>query len=325
MQVLDDQIDWQCNNNQIGSHLKNFEEMSATFAHQCLNDLFSNSVEINFEKKTPLVFFSDCHRGNGGKTDLFAPNETLYYHALQYYQKNGYTYFEVGDGDEMYKHSFRDIQNNYIRIFDMLHQLDRKQKLILITGNHDLGITKNEKLDKGGLLSREGVIIDHADYDQQIIVAHGHQADILSQSFRPFARLVVRYLVDPLIKMGVVSFDNRGEACLISNKPFPKWLSAYIHFSQEKIEKRLLSWINSKQRAIICGHTHNFKALSNGVSSYFNTGSCLTPNRLTGFELINGSIHKVIWTTKRPARGGARQIKRELFPTVSNQFRYNVI
>lgn len=325
MHLLNDQIWMKQENNHIKSRLRSFEELATNYAHQCLDEVYSAAYQLNFEKNTPLVFFSDCHRGDGGKTDMFACNEGLYYHALQYYAKLGYTYFEVGDGDEMYKNNFFDIQNRYGRIFDLLHQLDYQEKLIMVTGNHDLGITKNEKLDKGGLHSREGIRVNHAGYDREIFVAHGHQADILSQSFRPFARAIVRFLVDPLIKTGLVSFDNCGEACLVNKMPLPKWLSEYIHFSQEKIEKRIVSWAKLKQQVIVCGHTHCYQALADRVSTYFNTGSCLIPGRLTGFELVNGSMNEVIWSIKRPARGGSPQIKKELVPTFSNKSCYNVI
>ena len=55
---------------------------------------------INFDDSSKFVLFSDLHRGNGGKADAFLPNAELFLASLQNYVRRGFTYVEVGDGEE---------------------------------------------------------------------------------------------------------------------------------------------------------------------------------------------------------------------------------
>ena len=46
---------------------------------------------------------SDCHRGNGSWGDNFLNNQNLFFAALYYYYENGYSYIELGDGEELWE------------------------------------------------------------------------------------------------------------------------------------------------------------------------------------------------------------------------------
>ena len=76
------------------------------------------------DDESKFIFFSDCHRGDGSFTDDFAQNQNIYYYAMEYYYKNGYTYVEIGDGDELLLNwDYNDIIQNYSRIFLLMHIL----------------------------------------------------------------------------------------------------------------------------------------------------------------------------------------------------------
>lgn len=63
-----------------------------------------NNAQIRYlGEHDRYVFFSDCHRGYGGWNDNFAANQNLCFHALQYYYDRGFTYVEIGDGDELWE------------------------------------------------------------------------------------------------------------------------------------------------------------------------------------------------------------------------------
>ena len=68
-----------------------------------LNKLLEKSETIPIDDNSKLVFFSDCHRGVGGGADDFAHNQLICIAALKHYLKEGFTYIELGDGDELWE------------------------------------------------------------------------------------------------------------------------------------------------------------------------------------------------------------------------------
>ena len=46
---------------------------------------------------------SDMHRGDGTGSDDFAHNSLIFKCALDYYLDNGFTYIELGDGEELWE------------------------------------------------------------------------------------------------------------------------------------------------------------------------------------------------------------------------------
>jgi len=49
------------------------------------------------------IVMSDCHRGNGAAGDEFARNSLIYKCALEHYRKEGFTYIELGDAEELWE------------------------------------------------------------------------------------------------------------------------------------------------------------------------------------------------------------------------------
>ncbi|MCL2487728.1 MAG: serine/threonine protein phosphatase, partial [Oscillospiraceae bacterium] len=68
-----------------------------------LDKLFAASERVEFDDRTCIVLMSDIHRGDGSWADDFAVNSTLYSGALTQYYQDGFTYIELGDGDELWK------------------------------------------------------------------------------------------------------------------------------------------------------------------------------------------------------------------------------
>ena len=107
--------------------------------HRRLSQVLETAKTINFDDSSRFVLFSDLHRGNGGKADAFLPNAELFLSTLQNYVRRGFTYVEVGDGDELWKGwSFEEIRHAHQRVFDLFHDLDKERRLHLILGNHDV-------------------------------------------------------------------------------------------------------------------------------------------------------------------------------------------
>lgn len=55
-----------------------------------------------FPPDTKFIVMSDCHRGDGSAADEFAHNSLIYKCALEYYLKEGFTYIELGDAEELW-------------------------------------------------------------------------------------------------------------------------------------------------------------------------------------------------------------------------------
>lgn len=162
-------------------------------AHRRLTCVFEASIAVPFDDESRFVFFGDCHRGDNSCADVFARNEELFLRALRHYHAAGYTYVEVGDGDELYQNSLSAVLQAHEQTFDMLRQSDDQGRLHLIAGNHDTTGLRRRFIDKAGILAHEGLLLRHVNSGQQVFVVHGHQADLVSDQFRIPGRFFVRH------------------------------------------------------------------------------------------------------------------------------------
>ena len=164
--------------------------------HRRLSAVMESARTISFDDSSKYVMFSDLHRGNGGSADAFKPNAELFLSTLNDYVRRGFSYVEVGDGDELWKGwGFEEILHAHQRIFDLLHELNRERRVHLILGNHDVKHRARHHGDKDGIMAKEGMILRHQESGQRLFVFHGHQADILCDPLYFMARRVARPLV----------------------------------------------------------------------------------------------------------------------------------
>lgn len=277
MVAVDTQIDAQALTLPRPTVARNFWNV---LAQKRLTGVFKHAREIPFDDKARLIFFSDCHRGVNGPTDPFAQNEPLFLHALTHYYQKGFTYIEVGDGDELWKNRhFRDVRRAHGRTFDRLQQFNHQDRLHLIVGNHDITGYQRHRLVKDNIPAEEGLILRHARTGQRIFVVHGHQADFKSDSLYILSRFVLRYVWRYIQLLGFGRKKHQGTKKTL-----------------DKIESRIKGWIEGNHQIVICGHTHRAASAIYGAPPYFNSGSCVVPNTLTGLEIQRGDILLVKWT-----------------------------
>ncbi|MBN1247345.1 MAG: metallophosphoesterase family protein [Anaerolineae bacterium] len=250
-----------------------------------LTSVFQQAREVLFDDDSRLVFFSDSHRGDRSSTDLFAANETLFLRALTHYHQRGFTYVEVGDGDELWQnHRFKDVLRSHRPIFDLLHRFDLQSRLHLILGNHDVPRWRQDEHSKDGMQVEEALTLRHRRTGQRLLVTHGHQVDLKSDLFSPFSRLLVRHVWRRIQQWDIVQFFLPGLLTRHRRRP---------HY--RNIERRLMAWSQTNHQAIICGHTHRAMAAEVGEPAYFNTGSVIVPGIATGLEIQGGEISLVRW------------------------------
>jgi len=296
-------------------------EHHADFASRRLTEVFSSAKEILFDDTSRLVFFSDCHRGNDDCADTFAKNERTFLEALAYYYRRGFSYFEVGDGDELWQNRrFADVRDAHRPVFDLLHRFNQQGRLHLLVGNHDIQGSRDRQVEKDGIPARESLILRHRRSGQRIFVFHGHQADFKSDRLYWFSRLVVRHVWRPLLGLGLHRIAKHGatirqqiseeaHACVQWFKSQQANLHDLINSrSQSQVEQKIIAWLEGNRYVTICGHTHRAMTSDYGELPYFNTGSCTMTGYITGLEIQGGEIRLVKWLTRTDGRRSERRV-----------------
>src|SRR5215218_9843463 len=110
---------------------------------QRLSDVFeqARANPIPFDDSSKFILFSDCHRGDNGWADDFAHNQVLFFRALDSYFAEGFTYIELGDGDELWENrDFDEIRSQHDHIFWQMQLFYTADpcRLGLIWGKHDI-------------------------------------------------------------------------------------------------------------------------------------------------------------------------------------------
>ena len=258
-------------------------KLSEAFYMRQIDKALHSAPVISTEDHPKLVLFSDCHRGNGTWSDSFLNNKTIYEAALGYYFERGFTYIELGDGDELWENrSFSDIEEIHSDIFKLLDKFRNTGRMYMLWGNHDR--IKSHRNFKSASLppSSEALIIQCSGAGGSIRynLIHGHQADFLNNQLWKLARWLVRYIWKPLELAGIKDPT-----------------SAARNYSTGKlIEKRMADWAELNHTHLITGHTHRPTLSHNkGDWSYANTGSCVHPSTITCLEIDTGTISLIKW------------------------------
>ncbi len=276
---------------------------------QRLNRAYKEAKIINFSDKDKFVFFSDCHRGDNSFADDFARNENIYYHALKHYYNEGFTYCELGDGDELWENlSFESILMAHKNVYSLFQKFHFENRLHLIWGNHDMVYRDPEFVKKQlttyfdpkdgreeilfkNLEYHEAIRMQHLDTGQELFLCHGHQADWLNYHGWRFNRFLVRVLWKPLQIFGF--YDPTSPA-----KNYKELI---------KVERRIKKWIiENKNLLTIVGHTHRPRFPEPGDIAFFNDGSCVHPRSITGIEMEKGALSLVKWNIATQEDGTLR-------------------
>lgn len=261
-----------------------------------LKKAFKNAPVLPLNTNSRYIIFSDCHRGRGTSNDNFLKNQHLYLTALKYYYQLGFTYIELGDGDELWENrSMNRIVDIYNNIFQLLAQFHQEDRLHFLYGNHDIEKKNNNYSSQilstyysmesqcqkplfPNLTFYESIILENPCNCQRFYLTHGHQASLLNSTFWPFARFLVRYLWKPAEHFGI---------------PDPT-SAAQNHKQKERTEQKLTRFAIRENAPLICGHTH--RPMLNADSPYYmNAGSCVHPSCITGIEITGNQLSLVKW------------------------------
>lgn len=272
-----------------------------------LNKAFDNALRLPLDEYSKYVLISDCHRGTGTSNDNFLKNQHLYFAALQHYYSGGYTYIELGDGDELWENrSLSQIIDTHSNIFWLLSRFNMQKRLYMLYGNHDIIKRNKTYSDKccssyhrclngcsywdeqpllPGIVFYEGIILERcgcrhtAGCNADIYLTHGHQTELLNSVLWRAARFMVRYVWGPLERIGVLDPTSAAK----NNK------------RKRAAEKKLEHWAENEGHILITGHTHR-PTLNADSIHYCNSGSCVHPRCITCLEIERLKLRLVKWT-----------------------------
>lgn len=110
-----------------------------------LSKSFEGALRLPLTDSSKYILISDCHRGAGTSNDNFLKNQNLYFAALKHYYQMGYTYIELGDGDELWENrSMEQIIETHSNVFWLLTLFREQNRLYMLYGNHDM-VKKNSR------------------------------------------------------------------------------------------------------------------------------------------------------------------------------------
>lgn len=271
-------------------------------AYGRLNRAFLNAPMLPLSNHSRYVLMSDCHRGIGNSSDNFLKNQHLYFAALEHYYRQGFTYIELGDGDELWENrSMKNIIDVHSNVFWLFKQLYQENRLYLLYGNHDIVKRKKGYPAKScgtffctqsqqmqplfpSLTFYEGIILTtdllpNSRSHVTLYLTHGHQASLLNSTLWPLSRFLVRYIWRPLENLGILDPTSAAKNYRVKNK----------------CETRLDQWAQENHRILITGHTHR-PILPTEPANYYNTGSCVHPRCITCIEIERGLMTLVKWS-----------------------------
>ncbi len=278
-----------------------------------LTKAYHNAKIEYFDENSKYIFFSDVHRGDDSVSDEFSRNQNLYLHALNYYHKEGFTYVEVGDGDELWEYpTFKHIRLAHTDIFIVLKKFFDDKRMRILYGNHNIYLKSKQYIKDNyftfydeykqervelfkDMEAYEALVLKHKRTDQEVLILHGHQGDFMNDQLWLVSMLLMRYFWR---FMHVVGFENPASP-------------ARNLYKRHKVEKAYKKWIEKHKMMLICGHTHRPKYPKNGELPYFNTGCCIHTRGISGIEIQNGEISMVDWRMVADQNGVVR-IDRQL-------------
>lgn len=263
-----------------------------------LTEVYETAKRISYRSGDKFVFMSDCHRGVGTLGDNFLKNRHIFLAALRYYNRRGYTYVELGDGEELWENKEPEaILATHREVYGVLEEFHRDGRLYMLYGNHDIQKKKDEYFKKycTGFLCEEsgrenkffqdlsvaeGLVLEECGSGRELFLVHGHQGDLMNDRLWRVNRFLVRHFWR---RMELFGMENPMSASGSGKR-------------KTKVEKKLAAWADNNHQVMIAGHTHRVRFPSDGSSYYFNDGSCVRPYSITALELEKGVLRLVEWS-----------------------------
>jgi hypothetical protein len=140
-----------------------------------------------------------------------------------------------------------------------------------------------------GIVMHEGIRLRYPTGDALFLV-HGHQGDLLNDKLWWLGKFFVstfwRYLQLLGVKDPTSAAQNTGKG--------------------DKVEAEIEAWVIANQQPLMMGHTHRPYFPEPGTPPFFNDGSGVVPNEITGIEIDGGDIMLIKWVVAHDAAGAIK-------------------
>ncbi len=307
-----------------------------------LTDLYLNittnpgkrGLVFSFDKnKDKYIILSDMHKGARDGADIFAKAAKNYLAALDHYNREGFCYICLGDGEELWENLFLTVKKHNKATFQKEKMFIKRDAFIKVFGNHDL-YWDNDPLAPVSLLQiygksvkiYEGVILQTLVHNKtlSIYMTHGHQGDLQSDG-NWFSKWFVSDIWAPFqsyLRINPNTPSTNDDLKTAHNKMMYQWSSKrkntllitghthqpvfksftlieMLYNSLEEAKKaKDLKRINDLQSQINERHKKGDKLpdFSGYLDTYFNSGCCcFDDGDMTGIEIEDGCIRLVKW------------------------------
>ena len=279
-----------------------------------LDQALRTAKVVDFDSTSKFVFFSDVHRGDDSVSDEFTKNQTTFLHALDYYYENGFTYIEVGDGEDLWEYGdFKVIRLAHAEVYDKMRDFFRDGRLYIIYGNHNNKL-KNKAYVKKNLDHccnefnesceclyphidvLQSILLRDKENGHSFLVVHGHQGDLFNDQLWFVSRFLLHYIWRYFHVIGLHSPTS----------------PAKVLYKRHRIEANFEKWIRLRRQAVICGHTHRPRFPRKSRVPYFNTGASTFSKGITGIEIVDGKIQMIEWRDRANPETGVVEVKRAI-------------
>jgi len=198
-----------------------------------------------------MIVLSDHHRGRGDGADDFVVCKDAYHAALDYYQEQGHTLVMLGDIEEFWENTPRQVMATYEETLCKEAEFFHTDRFIRVWGNHDDYWSFNDAVKQHfhdkfpGLKVYEAITLAMKDKGKSlgnILMVHGHQGTLLSEKLGGFSRLMVRYVWRNIQRLFRIASTTPSTSVTL----------------RSSLDEIMFNWANSfNNQIVICGHTHD--------------------------------------------------------------------
>ncbi|MXV49821.1 metallophosphoesterase [Pedobacter sp. HMF7647] len=301
--------------------------------HSIINKPGGKGFVVNFSAEDKFIIFSDHHKGAKDGADDFKCSEHNFLSALDFYNKNGFTYVCLGDSEELWENTLLQVSRHNKKSFEAEKQFLERGAFIKIFGNHDL-YWGNDPLAPVSLnliygqpvKISEGLILQTEINGSklEIFLTHGHQGDSQSDG-NWFSKWFVSTVWAPFqsyLRINPNTPANNNQLKTLHNRFMYEWSARYKNLvlitghthqpvfaslthlemlyrdlsAAKKANDSQLSKQLMKKIDLLTGQGDLIPDFPVYKPSYFNSGCCCYDDGdITGIEIADGNILLVKW------------------------------
>jgi predicted phosphodiesterase len=309
------------------------------------------SIESGTQKKGLLlqanedshfVIFSDLHKGARNGADDFMVCEQTYLQALDYYDRENYTYICLGDSEELWENNLFAVRAAYKDVFEKEKLFVQRNRFIKVFGNHDLfwdqdpfAAMQLKSIYGQDVKIYEGVVLAYNIEGKplSVFLTHGHQGDQQSDG-NWFSKFFVARVWGPLqsyLRINPNTPAYNSQLKTLHNTFMYEWssgkdglllITGHTHqpvFESLTLLETLVMSLDTARRENKPGLIEKLEAeirsrkvelpVAAGLydkvrHTYFNSGCCcFSDGDITGIEIDNNCIRLVKWKAGGPGDG----------------------